>query len=236
MRQFFERRTIMNSSPLVAIIPAYSDDEKIRLSPEYPAALLDCGVIPVTLPYSKDPAVIRSYAERFDAFLFSGGVDLEPALYGEEKSSDLVVTDPNRDRFELALFPEALKTNKPILGICRGSQLMNVASGGTLYQHIDGHRQTEAGAVTTHSVRIAPDSRLFSIIGKETVSVNSLHHQAVKDVAPTLRAVAWNEEGFVEAVEDPSHPFFVAVQWHPELLYESSADAKAIFRAFVAAI
>lgn len=226
----------MNASPLVAIVPAYSDDGKIRLSPEYPAALLDCGAIPVTLPYSEDPAVIRFYAERFDAFLFSGGVDLEPARYGEERTSELVNTDPQRDRFELALFPEVIKTGKPILGICRGCQLLNVASGGTLHQHLDGHRQKEAGALPTHSVRIASDSRLFSILKSETVDVNSFHHQAVKDVAPSLRAVAWTDNGLVEAVENPAHPFFVGVQWHPELMYTSSSYAKALFRAFVEAI
>lgn len=226
----------MKTSPLVAIVPAYSDDGKIRLSPEYPAALLDCGAIPVTLPYSEDPAVIRSYAERFDAFLFSGGVDLEPSRYGEEKTSELVVTDPNRDRFELAFFPEALKTGKPILGICRGAQLLNVASGGTLHQHLEGHRQQEAGSLPTHTVRLAPDSRLFSILKSEVVDVNSFHHQAVKAVAPTLRAVAWTENGLIEAVEDPTHPFFVGVQWHPELMYTSSAYAKALFGAFVDAI
>ena len=226
----------MKSSPLIAIIPAYSDDGKIRLSPEYPAALLDCGAIPVTLPYSEDPAVIRFYAERFDAFLFSGGVDLEPSRYGEEKASELVVSDPGRDRFEFLLFPEVLRTGKPILGICRGVQLLNVACGGTLHQHIDEHRQTEQGAIPKHRVELLPDSRLYGILGSETVEVNSFHHQAVKTSAPALRVVAHAADGTIEALEDPAHPFFVGVQWHPELMYTSSEHARALFRAFVAAI
>ena len=225
----------MKHSPLIGIIPAYSDDRKIKLSPQYVFALLDCGAIPVVLPYTEDGEMLSRYAEQFDAFLFSGGVDIDPVHYGEETKFESVTIDKERDTFELSFFPKALETGKPILGICRGSQLINVALGGTLHQHIDGHKQTENGSIPTHSVTLEKDSFLASVLGKTTFSVNSFHHQAVKDVAPTLRAVAFNENGYIEAIESISHPFLVAVQWHPELLYEVSDASKALFRAFVAA-
>ncbi len=225
----------MKHSPLIAITPAYSEDRKVKLSPQYISALLDCGAIPVALPYTEDEELLRRYALQFDGFLFSGGVDVEPDRYGEETQFDSVVVDRERDAFELLFFPEVLKTGKPILGICRGAQLLNVALGGTLHQHIDGHRQTEQGAIPTHSVTVAENSRLVKILGETRIPVNSFHHQAVKDVAPTLRAVACNEDGYVEAVESDDHSFLVAVQWHPELMYKTSDSATALFRAFVEA-
>ena len=225
----------MKHFPLIGVTSAYSDDRKINLSPQYISALLDCGAIPVPLPYTEDEQVLCQYAEQFDAFLFSGGVDIDPIHYGQETKFESVTIDSARDAFELAFFPRALETGKPIFGICRGSQLINVALGGTLHQHIDGHRQTENGSIPTHGVTLREGSRLASILEKTALPVNSFHHQAVKDVAPSLRAVAYNDGGYVEAVESEEHPFLLAVQWHPELLYETCGSAKALFRAFVAA-
>ena len=225
---------VMSKFPLIGVTTAYSDDRKVKLSPQYIAALLDCGAIPVPLPYTEDARTLSRYAEQFDAFLFSGGVDVDPIRYGEETKFDSVKIDSERDAFELAFFPRVLETGKPIFGICRGSQLINVALGGTLHQNIDGHRQTEDGSLPTHDVTLPEGSRLASILEKTSLPVNSFHHQAVKDVAPSLRAVAYNG-GYVEAVESEEHPFLLAVQWHPELMYETCESTKALFRAFVAA-
>ena len=225
----------MTRTPIIAITSAYTDDKKIKLSPQYVSALLDCGAIPVVLPYTEDEALLTRYAAQFDGFLFSGGVDIEPSRYHEETKFDSVVIDVTRDAFEFKLFQKAFATGKPIFGICRGSQLLNVALGGPLHQHIDGHRQTEKGAIPTHGVSIDNGSFLQKILGTNTLPVNTFHHQVVKDVAPSLRPSAYNEDGYVEAVESDSHPFLLAVQWHPELMYSSSDGAKALFRAFVAA-
>ena len=225
----------MQHSPIIGVTPAYSDDRKIKLSPQYVSSLLDCGAIPVPLPYTEDEATLHRYAEQLDGFLFSGGVDVDPTRYGEKTKFDSVKVDAERDAFELRLFPLVYETGKPILGICRGSQLLNVALGGTLHQHVDGHRQTEKGSVATHGVSVTKESILNSILGAHTLPVNSFHHQAVKEVSPALRAAAYNDDGYVEAVESPSHPFLVAVQWHPELMYETSDASRALFRAFVAA-
>ena len=221
--------------PLIGVIPAYSDDRRIRIAPAYLDALRRSGAIGVTLPYSSDPAVVNEYAKLYDGFLFSGGVDLDPIYYGETKQYDSVEIDEARDRFELLLMEAVADTGKPILGICRGVQLLNVAFGGSLIQHMEGHRQSEKGNLCVQKVRVDRDSRLFSVVRSETIRTNTFHHQAVKTVAPALRAVAWAEDGTVEAIESETHPFLIGVQWHPELFFAEESHARALFSAFVRA-
>lgn len=225
----------MNKKPLVAVIPSYSKDRKVRLSHEYLEALLDCGAIPVTLPYTEDALRIRAYAEEFDGFLFSGGVDVDPVYYGEEKQFDSVEIDAERDRFELALLNALSQTEKPILGICRGIQLLNVAYGGSLVQHTDGHDRNEPNFVPTHRVRVENGTKLSAILGECGIAVNSFHHQAVKSLAPALRIAAFADDGTIEGLEAPDRPFLIGVQWHPELMYATAPHARALFRAFVEA-
>ena len=222
-------------SPLIGVIPAYSADRRIRIAPAYLDALREAGAIGVVLPYSESPAVINGYASTYDGFLFSGGVDLDPIYYGEEKRFDSVEIDAERDRFELLLMEAIADTGKPILGICRGIQLLNVAYGGSLIQHMEGHSQAQKGNVCTQSVRIDRDSKLYQILRKEEIQTNTFHHQAVKAVAPAFRAVAWSEDGTVEAIESETHPYIIGVQWHPELLSETESHARALFSSFVKA-
>ena len=221
------------NAPRIAIIPTYSNDRKVRLSTGYLSGLYDFGAIPSVLPYTDDAARVKAYAEAFDGFLFSGGVDVAPAYYGEETMFDNVVIDEERDRFEFALLKLLLGTEKPILGICRGEQLLNVALGGSLVQHMDGHNQKEENHVATHTVSVAENTRLASILETATLRTNSFHHQAVKTVAPTLRVSATAEDGTIEAVEGTGDRFLLGVQWHPELMLGLDGFAEKIFRAFV---
>jgi putative glutamine amidotransferase len=170
-----------------------------------------------------------------DGFLFTGGVDLHPSKYGETIQFDSVSVDEHRDAFEEGLFAAVYPTRKPILGICRGIQSINVWLGGSLHQHIDGHRQEPHRVNRTHPITIYEGSMLHAICGKTSVMVNSAHHQVLKDVASQLVVDAVSPEGYVEAAHQPDHPFLFAVQFHPEAYYHTEEDdhAAAIFKAFV---
>ncbi len=219
--------------PVIGISPSIGEG-KIKMNTAYCNAIFAAGGVPVFLPYTADPERLERYAE-LDGFLFAGGVDVDPKYYGKTVSADNVETDAARDEFEFALFRRIYPTGKPIFGICRGMQLINVALGGTLYQDIPGHRQTEAGKHPTQTVKIAGDGRLSRMFGAEAeVCVNTFHHQAVKDVADTLSVSARAEDGIVEAVETCERGrYLAAVQWHPELLAEEHAAHAALFETFI---
>ena len=222
--------------PLIGIVSS-RDGEKTMLSQRYMNAVWFAGGLPVIMAYTTDAEKLREYAEIFDGFLFSGGVDVDPVKYGEEKQFDSVEIDDVRDAFEEALFAAVYPTGKPILGICRGLQSINVWLGGTLHQHIENHRQTISGEERTHAIRIGEDSLFFKLCGKTSVMVNTFHHQAVKTTASALVVDAVSEDGFVEAAHQPDHRFLFAVQFHPECYFHREEDdhSKAIFSAFVAA-
>ena len=202
---------------------------------EYLDAVWSAGGLPIVLSYTTDTEKLAEYAEICDGFLFSGGVDIDPAKYGETKQFDSVNVDEQRDAFEEALFAAVYPTGKPIFGICRGILGLNVWMGGTLYQHIDGHGQSEPGTVRTHPVDIYEGSMFHKICGKSSVMVNTFHHQAVKDLAPALVAAAVNRDGYIEAAHQPDHRFLFAVQFPPESYYQTEDDdhSKAIFQAFI---
>jgi len=178
--------------------------------------------------------------------LLTGGIDVDPALYGETPWPEVEATNRPRDDFELALLHEALDRDMPVLAICRGHQLLNVAMGGKLLQHIaseahvdlDDERHTSA----THDVIVTPGTKLHGIYGRERILVNSRHHQAVvpEGVAPRLSVSAVTDDGLVEALESDAHRWVVSVQWHPERpdLYIENFDAEArlLFEAFAAAL
>jgi putative glutamine amidotransferase len=195
-------------------------------------ALYDAGCMPVAMARTTDPDRIAAYVDTFDGFFFAGGVDVDPARYGESITGEGVEIDESRDAFELAFFPAAFASGKPILGICRGIQVINVAMGGTLYQDIPGHRQSTPAEQFAQPVTLQRDTRLYGICGAERLLVNSCHHQAIKDVAPGLRVTARADDGTIEAVEATEHPYLVAVQWHPERFYREDAAACAIFDSF----
>ena len=225
-----------DNRPVIGITSSMSDSF-IRMRRNYFDAVLGAGGIPVFMPHNGGKEDAKKFLEFCDGVLFAGGDDVDPKHYGEEIAFDNVQTTPLRDDFELALAELLKNDSRPILGICRGEQLLNVAFGGSLYQHIDGHRQEEKGAVNLRTAKILEGSFLHEIVGENEVKTNSFHHQAVKAVAPDFVASAVADDGTVEAIEPAvkSDRFFLAVQWHPEYLVKTDAPAKKIFEAFIEA-
>ena len=222
--------------PLIGLVSS-RDGEKMMMAQRYMDAVWYAGGLPVVLAYTTDPEKLAEYAQIFDGFLFSGGVDVNPVKYREEKQFDSVEIDTVRDEFEEALFRAIYPTGKPILGICRGIQSINVWMGGTLYQHLDGHRQDQPADQTTHEILIKEGSMLHALCGKTSVMVNTFHHQAIKTPAPALTVDALSPDGYIEAVHEEGHRFLFAMQSHPEFYYSKAGDdhSLAIFKAFVSA-
>ena len=205
---------------------------EMALGMTYLRAIEAAGGMPVVLPPLGDPA---AYLERLDAVCLSGGPDLDPDVYGAaERHPELGPTEPGLDAFELELARAADEHRLPLLGICRGAQALNVARGGTLHQHLPGHRQTEPATATTHTVRVVPGTRLAGLVGSEVLRVNSFHHQAVAQLGRGLDAVAHSADGTVEAVEARGTRFVVGVQWHVEGLVAFPRH-RALFEGLVAA-
>ena len=219
--------------PIIGIMPSH-DGKYMKLKSTYHEAIWNAGGVPLTLSYTTDENRLSEYIELCDGFLFSGGLDLNPALYGEEVKFESVETDEDRDNFESAIFPMIYATGKPVLGICRGLQASNVFLGGTLHQHIEGHRQTPVpGSQPMQPVNVVEGSKLAEITGESKLVVNSFHHQAIKDVAPCLSVDAVAEDGTIEAVHHKEREFFVAVQWHPELYVEKDPAMQKLFLEFI---
>jgi len=218
----------------------------VRADLDYVEGVADAGGIPVVLPPVAGPRAAEALLEGMDGLLLSGGSDLDPGYYGEEAVPELGVTLPERDAFEMALLEHALRRQMPILGICRGMQILNVALGGTLYQDLPsqmdhmvllGHRQETPKWQPTHEVEVEGDSRVAEILGANELKVNSYHHQAIKDLASGLVAVAWAPDGVIEAIEssDLAKRWLVGVQWHAEAMREAGPEHRNLFEAHVAA-
>ncbi len=187
------------------------------LNESFAALCEDAGGTPVVLTAVE---YVEALVERLDGLVLSGGGDVEPRHYGAELHPQTSWLDERRDAFELALVRAARAHGVPLLGVCRGMQVMNVALGGTLVQHLPdmtelAHYVPDRWDASAHEVEIAPDSRLRSLLGAEPIEVNSVHHQAIERLAPGLRAVAWAPDRVIEAIETDSEPV-LGVQWHPE--------------------
>lgn len=223
--------------PIIGITASYSDSGRISMNPAYVDAIRLNGGIGVLLSRPTDPAEIADLAASLDGLLFAGGDDVDPKYYGEEISHPKVSITPARDVFELAIYREFIKTGRPILGICRGVQLLNVALGGSLHQHIDDHHQSPTpGSQPVQTANIAPGTKLASLCGVSgETAINSFHHQAVKVPAPGAVVSAVAPDGIIEAIELPDHPFFVGVQWHPELFWRDHETMHGLFRGFIEA-
>jgi putative glutamine amidotransferase len=202
---------------------------EMALGMTYLRTLDAAGAIPIVLPPTGTDH-LPELLDRLDGLCLSGGPDLDPSAYGaRERHEKLGPTEPDLDAFELALATQALDRGLPLLAVCRGAQALNVACGGTLHQHIDGHRQTEPANQPTHAVRISPRSRLHRLFRAQTLETNSFHHQAVNRVGTGLRATAHAPDGTIEAIEGTG--FVVGVQWHAETL----AEHLPLFEALVSA-
>jgi gamma-glutamyl-gamma-aminobutyrate hydrolase PuuD len=198
---------------------------------DYVRAIEHAGARALLVPPSEEG--VEETLDALDGILFSGGADLDPQTYGAEAHSETRDTRPERDRGELALLEAALARDMPVLAICRGLQVLNVARGGDLVQHLpdtvghEQHRETK-GVFSDHGVRIDDDSRVGSLLG-DRAPVKSSHHQGVGRIGEGLREVAWSDDGTVEALEDPARRFAVGVLWHPE-----AGEDRKLFEALVA--
>ena len=215
---------------------------------KYVRAFTAEGGVPWVVPLIQgDEDTLRCIYERLDGLFLMGGVDMDPVQYGEERLPVCGQTDPARDWTELTLTRWAMADHKPVLGACRGVQVINVAAGGTLYQDIatqcpqalkHDYFPTANGYtrdLLVHDVRTRPDSRLARILGGEPVLVNSMHHQGIKELAPGLVPSAFAPDGLIEAVEGTNGHFLVGVQWHPEELAEKQLPQRRLFAAFIEA-
>jgi putative glutamine amidotransferase len=207
---------------IVAHIDPVTGDEGVAMdhymaTVGYVKAVHKAGGTPVLLPVV-DPDDVDALLDAVDAVVITGGRDLDPASYGHDVHPQCGPVDPRRDAADLAVARAVVARNQPTLAVCRGIQVMNVALGGTLVQHVDDHMRLEQYNLDAHTVTIDADSRLAGIVGTTTLGVNTLHHQVLDALAPGVRPVGRNEEGQVEAIEFDAAPAVLAVQWHPELL------------------
>ncbi|HKE79453.1 MAG TPA: gamma-glutamyl-gamma-aminobutyrate hydrolase family protein [Solirubrobacteraceae bacterium] len=205
---------------------------EMALGMTYLRAIDAAGGVPVVLPPVGLDAV-PELIERLDGVCLSGGPDLDPDAYGAAtRHPELGPTEPGLDAFELAVAHAADAAGLPLLGICRGAQAINVARGGTLHQHVEGHRQAALATARTHTVTVDDDSLLASLTGPGSLEVNSFHHQAVDIPGAGLRIVARAIDGTVEAIEDRTRPLLLGVQWHAETLADRPEHG-ALFAALV---
>jgi putative glutamine amidotransferase len=233
------------SLPRIAIsgvVRTWDGADRTGVNAAYVKALVAVGGVPLVLPPLMGSSLAGRALDGVDGLLLTGGEDLDPSWYGAQPSPLLSPPSRERDLFELALFAVARQRDLPILGICRGIQLINVALGGTLFQDLPSerpgavdHRPDALRDARSHRVRLQPGSRAAEALRGTSIKVNSSHHQAIKDLAPGLLASGWTDDDLIEAAETPADaPWLLAVQWHPEEMHaESRAPERGLFAALV---
>lgn len=223
-----------------AVLPQYPLN---YVGEDYTKAVLSAGGVPILLGLfdpTEHPELAAAQLDLVDGLLLTGGMDVSPLAYGEQPHPKLGRTYPIRDRNEFALLAEARRRHLPVLAICRGIQIVNVACGGTLYQDLESqrdnviqHEQHQERWQVAHEVEIDTHSRLHEVLGVESLPVTTFHHQAIKDLGDGLRVVAQAPDGVIEAVESTNDDWLVGVQWHPEMSRPVDAAAQRLFDGFV---
>lgn len=232
-------------NPIIGI-SLFSDSEKVVNSKlnYYIDAIRDFGGIPIIFPVLKYEEKIEKLINICDGFIIAGGNDVNPKLYNEEIKSYCMKLDEDRDYTEVTLIKELLKRDKPLLAICRGFQILNVVLGGSLYQDIDidifsgnraNHRQEDKTFSLAHNLELNEEGLLYKILDKKNIGVNTLHHQALKDLGKNIIPGGITEDEIVEAYHVEGKRFFLGVQWHPELLYKNYEEQRKIFKALIEA-
>lgn len=231
------------NKPLIGVVPLVdSERQSYWMLPGYMKALEEAGAIPVTLPLTDNNETLEQLASTIDGLLLTGGHDISPSLYGELPTPLCGELCKGRDNMEAILLHLALQWNIPTFGICRGIQFINAFLGGTLYQDLPTehpstveHHQSASYDRPVHRVCIISDTPLSELLKTGTLEVNSYHHQAIKQIASSLRPMAIATDGIVEAVYHPKHKFLWAVQWHPEFSYLVEPSSRKLFSRFVSA-
>lgn len=223
---------IDGSGPFAGYRRSYVNDDYVQ-------SIVEAGAIPVIIPFQEDEDTLKALVKRMDGLLLSGGHDIAPQFYGEEPERAIGDIWPERDIFDMRLLAFAKEEGIPVVGICRGHQIINVAHKGSLYQDLPSfatikHSQNQTPGLPTHTMSIEKDSNLFRILGVEEVMVNSHHHQIVKEVGEGLRVVGRAKDTVVEAMEGTDYPYLRTYQFHPEMMRHTELNA-AIFKDFVEA-
>jgi putative glutamine amidotransferase len=228
--------------PFIGITSSYSDEKTMQTSYDNINAITQAGGVPVVLPNVPTTDAINATIEKLDGVLVTGGGDIDPSLFNEEPLPHLGRLHPQRDQFEVALLNEAMARNLPILALCRGCQILNIAAGGDMYQDIYSqitkpllqHTQRAPRSFPFHTIHVTEESLLKKITGKSKYRVNSFHHQAVRRLAEGFHISALSDDGIIEAFESSKHSFVLAVQWHPESM-TSAGDipSRKLFSTFI---
>ncbi len=232
--------------PIIGITSAYEEEKELKhyhrttVCIDYAESIVKAGGIPLIIPVLSDREVIKSQLELVDGLLMSGGADINPRYYNQDFLEGMKLVSPERDRHEWIILEEFLPTNKPILGVCRGMQMINIFNGGTLHQDIKNmtentlkHIQDYLPELEVHKVNIKKNSVLNNLFGEELVT-NSFHHQALDKIGEGLKVVATTKDGIVEAIESKEDRFLLGVQWHPEMMTaRGSKSMLKIFEKFV---
>ena len=231
--------------PIIGIVSGLSENRKyISTGRAHAEAVLASGGTPIYLPVIPDKQLIHHYIDLCQGFIFTGGPDIDPIRYGEEQKNFCGSVQPDRDEMELELAAQLLHfTNKAVLGICRGHQVLNVATGGSLYQDLASqyssdviaHRQKQDEEYLSHSVSVFPDTLLMKVCKKQSFRVCSLHHQAVKTPGTGMKVCACSSDGVIEGISFEKHPFYLGIQWHPERTWKTDEVSLNIFRGIVQA-
>lgn len=226
--------------PIIAILANVDDSKDLSLAYTYIHAIESSGGLPLVIPYTEDECRVESYLALCDGLMLTGGDDICPSYYGMKESPNIGKLQPFRDKLELAFFAKAKKLDKPMLAICRGAQLVNVALGGSLIQDIPTeldtdimHKQTEGKFEYSHEVIIERGSPLYMLFGKERIRANSFHHQAIARLGEGLIPMAYAQDGIIEAAYMPKLRYVRIYQWHPERLLDKDKYNRSIFSDFI---
>lgn len=233
----------INEKPIIGVMPLYDDEKKsLWMLPGYLDCITDAGGIPFVFPLNVEKSDLHRLYKLCDGILLTGGHDVNPELYGEDKLAYCGKFNRQRDEIETYIFKQAYKDNKAMLGICRGIQLMNVLMGGTLYQDIEQELLTDVRIKHqmeppydrgVHKIRIVKGTPMYSLLKKPEITVNSYHHQAVKKCGNSLIPMAFSPDGVVEAICCKRKKFIWGIQWHPEFFAGKDKPSKIIFSEFI---
>lgn len=227
--------------PIIGVLPLVDEErESYWMLPGYFEGVIEAGGIPIMLPLIYDEKDLNRLVNEFNGFIFTGGPDIDPKYYNAAVETDNVKTCEPRDKMEILFARKAIESGKPILGICRGLQLINVALGGTLYQDLPSQRKSDLNHSQEkpydkpiHDVVLDKTGGLYELLSRDSLGVNSCHHQGIKELAPGLSSMAVATDGLVEAFEMKERNFLWGLQWHPEFMQKVSQPSRDIFKKFI---